>query len=71
MVLNNRNDYRYYAYISYSHKDIKFAKWLQKSIENYGLPATLNGMPTQFPKRLRPIFRDESDLGCGYLSDSI
>lgn len=71
MVLNNRNDYRYYAFISYSHKDIKFAKWLQKSIENYGLPATLNGMPTQFPKRLRPIFRDESDLGCGYLSDSI
>ncbi len=33
--------YKYKAFISYSHKDIKFARWLQKSIENYKIPKSL------------------------------
>lgn len=72
MELNDNQDTsQYYAFISYSHKDVKYAKSLQKRIENYGLPTTLNGRPTHFPKQLRPIFRDDSDLGCGYLTDEI
>ena len=35
--------YKYYAFISYSHKDTDWAKWLQHEFEYYKLPTTLNG----------------------------
>lgn len=61
---------RYYAFISYSHKDSEWAKWLQHELEYYQLPATLNGregLPTSF----RPIFRDEDELSGGELKPQI
>lgn len=33
--------YKYYAFISYSHKDTDWAKWLQHEFEYYKLPTTL------------------------------
>ena len=30
--------YTYYAFISYQRKDEKWAKWLQRKLENYKLP---------------------------------
>ena len=38
------NDKEYYAFISYSHKDEEWAKWLQHEFEHYHLPTTLNGV---------------------------
>ena len=32
---------KYFAFISYSHKDSELAKWLQHEFEYYELPATL------------------------------
>jgi len=33
-----QKNYKYKAFISYSHTDMKFARWLQKKIENYKIP---------------------------------
>ena len=55
----------YAAFISYSHSDMKTARWLHKAIENYRIPRQLIGTAGEFgpvPPRLRPIFRDEDEL---------
>ena len=31
--------YRYYAFISYNHRDEREAKWLQRQLEHYRLPS--------------------------------
>ena len=56
---------RYKAFISYSHRDEKWAKWLQRSLERYRVPRRLVGKETAHgpvPTRLRPVFRDREDL---------
>jgi hypothetical protein len=54
---------KYQAFISYSHADIKFARWLQKKIENYKIPNALREKYPHLPKDLkRSIFRDEEEL---------
>ena len=55
----------YKAFISYSHQDEAWARWLQKSLENYRVPRRLAGSRGSFgeiPRRLTPIFRDREDL---------
>src|SRR5688500_16598638 len=56
---------RYRAFISYSHKDARWARWLHRTLEGYQLPRRLRGTVGEFgalPDRLRPIFRDRDDL---------
>lgn len=66
------NSYTYYAFISYSHRDEQWAKWIQKALESYRLPSTIErAHGNVFPKRLHPIFRDASDLGTGKLVESL
>jgi WD40 repeat protein len=60
----------YYAFISYSHKDEEWAKWLQHEFEHYHLPTTLNGL-TGIPDKFRPIFRDIDELSGGELKPQI
>jgi WD40 repeat protein len=63
--------FAYLAFISYSRKDEAFASWLQKRLESYRLPtATLKETPG-LPKRVRPVFRDKTDLSSGSLGDSL
>jgi len=55
-------DYKYKAFISYSHADEKWARWLHRSLENYRVPKRLVGRQTDMgkvPTRLAPVFRDE------------
>ncbi len=65
---NNTDDsnYRYYAFISYSHKDAKWGKWLQDKIEHYRLPTVLRNEYSkdgkELPKFVRPLFRDTTDI---------
>lgn len=57
---------RYRAFISYSHGDMAFARWLHRAIENYRIPKDLIGTVGEHgdvPAKLRPIFRDEDELG--------
>jgi len=56
---------RYWAFISYSHRDSKSADWLHKSLESYRPPRHLRGGGPgrgALPKRLTPIFRDREEL---------
>lgn len=66
-------DYKYdwLAFISYKHDDIEWAKWLQDKLEKYKLPSYLNEDYPGIRKDLRPIFRDETDLRLGYLTENI
>lgn len=64
------NDKEYYAFISYSHKDEEWAKWIQHEFEHYHLPTTLNGL-SNLPDKFRPIFRDIDELSGGALKPQI
>ncbi len=61
---NISNKYSFYAFISYSRKNEKYAKWLQKKLESYRLPAVLQKQHTELPKKIK-IFRDKTDIGVG------
>ena len=59
------NDQKFKAYISYSHRDEKWAIWLHKALESYRLPRKLVGSNTsvgKVPARIKPVFRDRDDL---------
>ena len=64
-------EYTYIAFISYSHIDKDWAKWLQNELEFYKLPAYIKEEYPLSPDYLRPVFRDETDLKLGDLGDSI
>lgn len=59
-----------YAFISYSHRDVKQAKWLHKKLESYRLPTEIHNEFSD-SKYLRPVFRDQEDLNTGVLSDEL
>lgn len=61
----------YLAFISYKHEDIKYAKWLQQKLESFRLPLYLQEQRPDLPDYPRPIFRDETDLELGLLSENI
>ena len=59
---------RYYAFLSYSHKDKELADWLHRELERFRVPHSLAGKLTAngvVPRRLTPIFRDQQDLSAG------
>lgn len=63
--------YDNFAFISYNHRDIRFAKWLQKHLESYRLPTEIYNEIDANNRYLNPIFRDESDLNTGVLNDEL
>jgi len=64
--------FEYYAFISYSHKDKKWAEWLQNKLEHYKLPTSLHkASEGKVPKTVRPIFRDLADLSMGPLESNL
>jgi len=57
--------FRYKAFISYSHADETWARWLHRAIEAYRVPRNLVGFKTplgEVPDRIRPVFRDRDEL---------
>src|SRR5689334_13547543 len=58
-------DFKYWAFISYSHRDKSWGDWLHKALETYRVPRRLVGSAGRdgpVPKRLFPIFRDREEL---------
>lgn len=58
----------YRAFISYSHADTAWAKWLQRGLESFKIDKDLAGRETArgaIPETLRPIFRDREDFTAG------
>ena len=65
------DDTRYWASISYSHKDAAFGRRLHRKLESYVLPRRLSGAQA-LPRRLVPIFRDRDELpAAGDLSTEV
>lgn len=58
-----KEEYTYYAFVSYRSSDEKWAKWLQEKIEGYRLPTTIQHENSELPKsKLRPCFRYHTDI---------
>lgn len=66
---------RYWAFISYSHADEKWAAWLHNKLERYRVPRALRRQRAghaALPKRIAPVFRDRDELaGSADLSATI
>ncbi|HSV68995.1 MAG TPA: toll/interleukin-1 receptor domain-containing protein, partial [Methylibium sp.] len=59
---------RYWAFVSYSHRDEAVAQSLQKRLETYRLPPRLVGRITPIgpvPRQAKPVFRDRDELNAG------
>ncbi len=48
---------RYKAFISYSHNDERWARWLHRALESFRRPQAARGQ-----RPLRPVFRDRDEL---------
>ncbi len=68
--MSTTSEKHYFAFISYKREDEKWAKWLQHKLEHYKLPSNLNG-ESDYPKEIRPIFRDNMEFASGVLSEEI
>lgn len=68
-------EYLYKAYLSYSHTDEDWARWLHRALESYRVPSALIGQRPDgrvVPDRLSPVFRDREDLSsAANLSDGL
>lgn len=68
-------DFKYWAFISYSHQDKAWGEWLLKALEAYVVPKHLvgrDGRDGKIPRRLFPIFRDRDELpGSSNLGEKI
>ena len=56
---------KYWAFLSYSHRDASWANWLHRSVESYRPPKALVGTLGErgpVPRRLSPLFRDREEL---------
>lgn len=56
---------KYWAFLSYSHRDARWANWLHRSVESYRPPQALVGTLGErgpVPRRLSPLFRDREEL---------
>ncbi|MDP2138196.1 MAG: toll/interleukin-1 receptor domain-containing protein [Candidatus Didemnitutus sp.] len=66
---------RYRVFLSYSHADARWARWLMGRLENYRVPGRLHGRAApvgQVGARLAPVFRDRDELpSASNLSETI
>ena len=65
------SEYKNFAFISYSHRDMAVAKWFQSNLEAYRLPTEIRNEFDARSRYLRPVFRDETDLNGGILNDQL
>ncbi|WP_293906858.1 toll/interleukin-1 receptor domain-containing protein [Phenylobacterium sp.] len=57
--------HKYWAFLSYSHADVRWTQWLHRHLEGYTVPSRLVGQASPHgptPKHLRPVFRDREEL---------
>jgi len=58
-------EYKYFAFISYSHADDRWSRWLHRKLETYRVPKRLVGRASEHgpvPRCLTPVFRDRDEL---------
>lgn len=64
--MSKEQQFDYWAFISYSHSDEAWAKWLHKALERYRIPGRFVGKTSPsgdpVPRRIYPIFKDRDEL---------
>ena len=63
------DDTKYRAFLSYSHADTRWAKWLHYELERFKIDRDLRARETSagaIPNSLRPIFRDRDEFTAGH-----
>ena len=65
------NEFKYYAFISYSSKDTAWGKRLQKKLEHYRMPAALCSEHGWKRKPINPVFFAPTDIQPGGLSKEL
>ena len=63
------DEYTFDAFISYSHRDLKWGRWLQRRLETFRLPREVREQRPNRP-RLR-VFRDQTDLAGAELQQAL
>jgi hypothetical protein len=61
----SKDEFKYWSFISYSHKDKKWGDWLHRKLETFRVPQQLQVTDADeqtIPSRLFPIFRDREEL---------
>ena len=66
-----QNSFEYFAFISYSHEDESWAKWIQRKLETYRFPSALRKNNETLPNKIFPIFRDQTDMESGVLWEKL
>lgn len=54
--------YKYFAFISYSHKDKEEAKRLEEFLWDFSLPVYVREKHPEYPEKLGKIFRDDTSM---------
>lgn len=62
---------QYFAFISYKREDERWATWLHHKLEYYKLPISVRKECPNLPEKIRPIFKDTSELSSGVLAKTI
>ena len=63
-----QQQYKFFAFISYSSKDAKWGKRLQRKLEGYRMPATLCSERGWERKPMKPVFFAPTDIQPGGLT---
>ncbi len=63
--------FKYYAFISYNARDIKWGKRLQRKLEHYRMPATLCSEHGWKRTPIKPVFFAPSDIQPGGLTEEL
>lgn len=63
--------YKYFAFISYNSRDIKWGKRLQRKLEHYRMPATLCSERGWERTPIKPVFFAPTDIQPGGLSQEL
>ena len=61
------NEYKYFAFISYSTKDKAWGRRIQQKLESYRMPATMCSEHGWQRKPMKPVFFDKTDIQPGNL----
>ena len=65
------NEFKYFAFISYSSRDTKWGKQVQRKLESYRLPAELCSQHGWEKRPLKPVFFAPTDIQPGNLSEEL
>lgn len=67
--MQTTGQFRFYAFVSYSSKDMKWGRLVQRRLEHYRIPAEVGCDWTD--KHMRPVFFAPTDIQPGALNDEL